>query len=274
MREPGRADQLHDGRVQRVGGVHRGRAALDVVHLRPLVRDDQRPLELAHVLRVDAEVGLQRHVHLHAGRHVDEGAARPHGRVQGGELVVVRGDELAEPLAHQFRVVAHGGVHVAEVDALGLEVLAVAVEDDLRLVLSGHPGQVLALGLGDPELLVRALDGVGQVFPLVHLAAGGLDVIEDVVEVQIRHLRGEPRCHRLALEVLEGAQPEVPHPVRLALHLGHLAHDGLVQALLGLEDVVLLVAPSELIATEIEIRCDHGAPEIAPMGRDGGISPM
>ena len=48
------------------------RAALDVVHLAALVGDDQRALELAHVLRVDAEVGLQRHLDLHARRHVDE----------------------------------------------------------------------------------------------------------------------------------------------------------------------------------------------------------
>ena len=65
-------DDLDDGRVQRVGGVHRGRAALDVVHLGALVGDDQRPLELAGVLGVDAEVGLQRHLDVDARRHVDE----------------------------------------------------------------------------------------------------------------------------------------------------------------------------------------------------------
>src|SRR3712207_7218925 len=37
-------------------------AALDVVHVGALVGDDQRPLELAHVLGVDPEVGLQRHL--------------------------------------------------------------------------------------------------------------------------------------------------------------------------------------------------------------------
>ena len=60
---------------------------------------------------------------------------------------------------------------------------------------------------------------------------------------------------------LRALQPEVAHPLGLALHLGHLADDGLVQALLGLEDVVLVVAPPELVATEVEIRCGHVAPE-------------
>ena len=40
------------------------------MHLGPFVDDDQRPLELAHVLGVDAEIGLQREVDLHAlGAH-------------------------------------------------------------------------------------------------------------------------------------------------------------------------------------------------------------
>src|SRR3712207_8991031 len=43
-----------------------------------------------------AEVGLQGHVHAHALRDVDEGAARPDGRVERGELVVVRRDDRAE----------------------------------------------------------------------------------------------------------------------------------------------------------------------------------
>ena len=67
---------LDHRRVQRVGGVHRRRAALDVVHLAALVGDDQRALELAHVLGVDAEVGLQRHLDVHARRHVDERCRR------------------------------------------------------------------------------------------------------------------------------------------------------------------------------------------------------
>ena len=50
-------------------------AALDVVHVRVLVRDDQRALELPHVLGVDAEVGLQGDVDVHTLRHVDERTA-------------------------------------------------------------------------------------------------------------------------------------------------------------------------------------------------------
>src|SRR3954465_14142411 len=51
-------EQLDHRGVQRVGRVRRRRAALDVVHVGALVGDDDGALELAHVLRVDAEVGL------------------------------------------------------------------------------------------------------------------------------------------------------------------------------------------------------------------------
>ena len=43
-------DELDDGGVQLVLVAHRRRAALEVAHVRALVGDDQRPLELAGVL--------------------------------------------------------------------------------------------------------------------------------------------------------------------------------------------------------------------------------
>ena len=133
---------LDDRGVQRVARVDRCRAALHVVHVGALVGDDQRPLELAHVLRVDPEVGLQRDVHRHARRHVDERAARPHRRVQRGELVVVRRDDRPEVLLHEIRVVAECRVHVGEDHTDLVELLLDLVIDDLGLVLSAtrRPG--------------------------------------------------------------------------------------------------------------------------------------
>ena len=67
----------------------------------------------------------------------------------------------------QLRVLPERGVHVAEDDALLLEVLAVAVVDDFGLVLGVTPARYLLLGLGDAELLVGLLDLLGQLVPLV-----------------------------------------------------------------------------------------------------------
>ena len=219
-----------------------------------------RALELTHVLGVDAEVGLQGHLDLDARRYVDERPARPHCRVEGRELVVVRGDDPPEVGPHDLGMLPQGGVHVAEDDTLFLEVLAVAVVDDLGLVLGRHPSQVLALSLGNAQLLVGVLDGFGDVVPVVGERVGGLDVVEDVVEVDARHVAAPPR-HGSAPEALVGLEAEVAHPVRLALHPGHLADDRLAQALGGLEDVVLLVAPAELVAAEVEseVGGSHGA---------------
>ena len=63
-------------------------AAFEVADVGALVGDDQRPLELAGVLGVDAEVGRELHRAAHPGRHVDERAVGEDRRVQRGEEVV------------------------------------------------------------------------------------------------------------------------------------------------------------------------------------------
>ena len=80
-------------------------------------------------------------------------------------------DDRAEVLLDEVRVLAQRRVHVAEQDPLLLQVLPVRVVHDLGLVLRGDAGEVLALGLGDAQLLVRRLHLLGQVVPLVDLLA-------------------------------------------------------------------------------------------------------
>ena len=159
-------DDLDDRGVQRVGGVDRRGAALDVVHVGALVDDDQGPLELAHVLGVDPEVGLQRDVHVDALRDVDERAARPHRGVERGELVVADRDDGAEVLLEELRLLLERGVGVEEEDALLLEVLTDRVVDDLGLVLRGDArDEALLLRLRDAEPVVGVLDVLGEVRP-------------------------------------------------------------------------------------------------------------
>ena len=78
-------DELDHRRVQLVFVAHRRRAAFEVADIRAFVRDDQRALELAGVLGVDAEVGRQLHRAAHALRDVDEAAVAEHRRVERGE---------------------------------------------------------------------------------------------------------------------------------------------------------------------------------------------
>jgi hypothetical protein len=202
---------------RRVGLVDRRGAALDVVNVGALVGDDQGPLELAHVLGVDPEVGLQRDVDVHARRDVDERATRPDGGVERGELVVAGGDHRGEVLAEEVLVLAQAGVGVDEDDALLLQVLTDLVVDDLALVLGGDAGdEALLLGLGDAEPVVGVLDVLGQVLPRGGLLLGGLHEVLDVLEVDAGEVAA-PARHGLLVEQAQRLQPQVEHPLRLVL---------------------------------------------------------
>ena len=244
-------DDLHDRGVQRVAGVDRRGAALDVVNVGALVGDDQRPLELAHVLGVDAEVGLQRDVDVDARGHVDEGAAGPHRRVERGELVVADRDDGREVLLEDLRVLPERGVGVEEEHALLLQVLTDRVVDDLGLVLRGDAGdEALLLRLGDAELVVGVLDVLGQVFPAGGLLLAGPHEVLDVLEVD-RVEVGAPGRHRLAAEEAQTLEAQVEHPLRLVLERGDVADDVLVQPADRGRAGVVGVGPAERVASDV-----------------------
>src|SRR5215203_6053469 len=250
---PRLGDQLDHRRMQRVRGIRRGRATLDVVDVGILVGDDERPLELPHVLRVDAEVRLKRDIHADAGRDVHERAARPYGRVQRRELVVVRRDDGAEVLFDDVLVLALTRVHIQEDDALLFELLLQGVVDDLGLVLRPDTGQALPLGLRYAELLEGVLYVVGHIVPGATLVLHRPYVVVDVVVVH----RGEvaaPGRGRLLEERLQRLQPELQHPLRLVLMLGDHGHDLRVYALpRGSEEVLLRIAETVLVLVEAEL---------------------
>src|SRR5215208_1782477 len=245
-------DKLHDRRMKRVRSIRRGRAALDVVDVGVLVGDDERPLELAHVLSVDPEVRLKRDIHANAGRDVHERAARPHGRVQRCELVVVRRDDGPEVLLNDVLMLAQARVHVQEDDALFLELFLQRVVDDLGLVLRANAGERLSLSLRDAQLLERVLDVVGHIVPGAALILHRLDVVVDVVVVHLREVAA-PGGGRLLEERLQRLQPELQHPLRLVLVLGDHGDDLRVYTLpRGPEEVLLRVAEAVLVLVEPE----------------------
>src|SRR5215203_570076 len=246
-------DQLYYRRVQRVRGIRRCRAALDVVHVGILVGDDERPLELAHVLRVDAEVRLKRDIHANARRDVHERASRPHGRVQRRELVVVRRDDRPEVLLDDVLVLAQSRVHVQEDDALLFELLLQGVVDDLGLVLRPDTCQALPLGLRDAELLECVLYVVGHIIPGAALVLHGPYVVVDVVVVHPGEVAA-PGRGRLLQERLQRLEPELQHPLRLVLVLGDHGDDLRVYALpRGPEEVLLRIAETVLVLVEAEL---------------------
>ena len=143
-------------------------------------------LELARAACVEAEVALQRIVELHAGRHVDKRAARPHGTVQGRELVVGGRDELHEVVVDNALPL---GVLQRFLDArvddahLGGGLLH-GVVHELRVVLRAHAGKIATLGLWDAQAVEGVLDVLGDVIPARLLVGFGFHVGDDVVHVE------------------------------------------------------------------------------------------
>ena len=211
-----------------------------------LVHDDERALELPHVLRVDPEVGLKRKIHLHALGHVDEGPAAPHRAVQRGELVVRGRNDRAEVLPEELRVLLQSGARVEEDDALLGEGRLDLVIDRFGVVLGAHAGEELLLGLGNPETVEGLLDVRRHLVPGLPLLLGRLQVVVDVLEVDLLHLAA-PAWQRLLLELLERLEAELLHPGGLVLDVGDLRDHVLVQAAARLEDRLLLVVEPVLL---------------------------
>ena len=81
-------DQFDHGSVQLIAIARRRGAAFNVRHIRSLVGDDQRALELSGVDCIDTEVGRQLDRALQPFRDVAERAVGKHRGIQRGEKVV------------------------------------------------------------------------------------------------------------------------------------------------------------------------------------------
>ena len=170
--------------MQGVGLVNRCGTALNVVNVGILINDDQGAFELTHVLGVDAEVSLQRNVHVDTLWHVDERSTGPDSGVQCGELVVACWNDGAEVLLEDLRVLLQCGIGVKEDYSLFLQVLADLVVDNLRLVLSCNTcNEALLLGLRNTQLVVGILDVFWEILPGLCLLLSGADEVFNVVEV-------------------------------------------------------------------------------------------
>ena len=92
------------------------------MHITALISDDQGALELAHVLRINPEVSLQRNLNMHTRRHINKRPARPNRRIQGGELIITRRNDRAEILLEELRVLLQSSVRIHENDTLSLKI--------------------------------------------------------------------------------------------------------------------------------------------------------
>ncbi len=253
-------DELDHCGVELVLVAHRRGAAFEVGNVRALVGDDQRALELAGVLGIDAEIGAELHRAAHALGDVDEGAVGEDRAVERGEEVVALRHHLAEPLLHQLRVLADRLADREEDHPGLLELLAEggrhadAVEHriDRDLARALDAGEHLLLFERDAELLVNLEDfGIDFVEALERrlLLRRGVVVRVLIVDRRIAELGPVRLCHLLPQP--ERLQPPLEHPLGLALLGADEAHGRLVEALGG------------------ELGVDLGRPAVLILGRPG-----
>ena len=231
-------DQLDHGGVELVLVAHRRGAAFEVADVGALVGDDQRALELAGILLVDAEIGRQLHRAAHARRHVDERAVGEHRRIERGEEIVADRHHRAEILLHQFGMLVHrfrdrheqhaglgelrlerGGDRNRIEHRIDRDAAAAVSPRHRRLAVRLLDAeQDLPLAQRDAELLVGAqdfrVDLVERLRPVLLLRRG---VVVDVLVVDrpvfdlgpFRLAHGQP--------ALVGVEPPGEHPLGLVL---------------------------------------------------------
>ena len=149
-------DQLDHRAVQRGGIKFRRGAAFHVGQFRAFIGDDEGALELTEILGVDPEIGLERVLHFHARRHVDERSAAENGAVERAEFVVAGRDHFAEPFPENFRMLLQSVGAAHENDALFANRFFDVRIDRFAIELRFDPGEEFAFLLRNAEPLEGA----------------------------------------------------------------------------------------------------------------------
>src|SRR6266705_1124277 len=230
--------ELHHGRVQLVLVPDRRGAPLEIAHLAPLVRDDQRALELARRRRVDPEVRRQLERAAHALGDVGERTVREDRGVQRREEIVVVGHDRAQILADQVRVLANRFGDRAKDDPLLGELLTKRGGHGDRVEHRVHrdAGETLLLRDRNAKPLERLEQlGIDLLEALELRLRLGRRVVADrlIVDRPVPHVRPVGLGHVQPVAV--GVEPPLEHPLRLALLRRDETDDVLAQA--GRHDV-------------------------------------
>ena len=230
-----------------------GRAPFHVHELRPFIRNDEGAFKLPEVFRIDAEVRLERVLEFHALGYVNEGTAGKYRAVQGGEFVVSRGDDFAEPGAEDVFMVFQAFRGVDEDDALAAEFLLYVGVGGLGVILGFHARQELAFLFRDAQAFKGALYVFRHVVPasLGPFAVG--KIVADLGEVYFFNVRGRPvGGHGLAFKDGKRIFAELAHPFRIVLDVADVVDGGLRQAVAGVEFMAFREGEVPLAPVEVK----------------------
>ena len=85
-----------------------------IMHIRAGRGNNQGTLELAHVLGINTEVGLQRYLYTDTLWDVNKASAAPNGAIQCCELVVRVRNDRAKVFLDNIRVEAQSRIHIGK----------------------------------------------------------------------------------------------------------------------------------------------------------------
>src|SRR6266581_3633882 len=134
---------FHNGAMQAIAGIGWRGAAFNVVYIGTWSSNNKRAFKLAHVLCINAEVGLQGDFNAHTLWYIDEAATTPDSAVKRRELVVRWRNDCAEVLFHEVWIQSQCRVHIGKDNTDLLKVFAHFVVYSLTLILSSHACQEL-----------------------------------------------------------------------------------------------------------------------------------
>ena len=104
-------------------------------------QNNQCMLKLASPRRIQAEIGLQRNVHMNSLWHINKGATRPYCSMESSKFVVFRGNQLHKMLLHQLLMLPQGGFHIGIHHTLLGKIFLNTVIYYLRIILSTYTCQ-------------------------------------------------------------------------------------------------------------------------------------
>ena len=173
--------------------VTRRRAAFDEVAVRPLFDDDECMLELSRARCIQTEITLERHLHMDALRHIDEGAAGPDGIVQCRKFMIIRCDQLPEVRLDELRVFLHSRLKIDVDDALLFQLFLDIVIDHFRVVLRADTGERFLLRFRDAEAVKGVTDILGEILPARFHVRLRTHIGIDVLHIQLGNIRSPRR---------------------------------------------------------------------------------
>ena len=225
--------QFYHGRVQLILVPHGGGATFQVAHIATFLGNDQRPLELASIGCIDAEVGGKLHRAADPLRDIAERAIAEDRGVQCSEEVICVRHHRSKVLLNQVRMVQDGFRERTENDAHLRQLVfeGSGHRDAVKDSIHGDPAQPLLFLQGNAQLLISRQQLRVNLFQTVEgLLLLGSRIVNDVLIVNGWEMDILPGWLLHCQPMPVGFQTPLQHELGLVFLSGNHPNDILVQA--------------------------------------------